>query len=248
MAKKETAALMKERIVKADFPRPSPEVIRRFLAIEDITSTVSDILDGMGIQGSIPASILQPVIAGRKVVGPAVTLRHIPESKTTTQLHLEKAPVMTGMSEAREIAKPGDVLVYDGNGRADISSAGHLATALCKQKGFAGTIVDCGVRDVDAIRRLDYPTWARGFTPITLKYRFETVEINGPIVCAGVPVRPGDLIVADGSGVVVVPSELIEKVLVEAEKAVAKEGDLIRAIEQGASLSELVKILPRNKW
>lgn len=240
--------MLKEGILTADFPRPSQEWINRFLDIDDLTSTVSDLLDELGIVGAIPASILKPVVPGKKIAGPAVTLRHIPENKTAAQLISEKTPVRWRVKDAREIAKPGDVLVYDGNGRAEISSAGHLTAVFSKKKGLAGMIVDCGVRDVEAIRKLSYPTWARGFTPITGKYRFETMEINGPVVCAGVPIRPGDLILADDTGVVVVPFNLIEKVLLEAEKAKEKERELIRAIDQEVSFSELTKILPVNKW
>lgn len=240
--------MVKEIIVKEDFPRPSPDVIKRFLRIEDLTSTVSDILDEYGILGAIPASVLKPVIAGKRIAGPAVTLRHIPENKSVSQLMSEKAPVRWAMKDAREIAKPRDVLVYDGNGRADISSAGHLATVFSRKKGLAGTIVDCGVRDIDAIRKLDYPMWARGFTPITAKFRFQTVEINGPVLCAGIPVRPGDLILADDTGVVVVPLAMVEKVLLEAEKAKKEEEKLIKAIDRGASFSELTKIRPAKKW
>lgn len=239
---------MKEKVLRADFPRPSPDVIRRYLAIDDLTSTVSDLLDGFGVVGAIPASVLQPVVQGKKIVGPAVTLRHIPENKTHSQLIFEKSPVHWALKEARDVAKPGDILVYEGDGRGDLSSAGHLAVVFSKKKGLAGLIVDCGVRDVDAIRKLDYPTWARGVTPITGKYRFETVEINGPIVCAGVAVRPGDLILADDTGVVVVPCDFIDKVLHEAEDAENKEKELIEAIDRGVEGSELTKILPVNKW
>jgi 4-hydroxy-4-methyl-2-oxoglutarate aldolase len=239
---------MKNKILSVDFPRPSPEVIRRYLAIEDLTSTVSDLLDEFGVVGAIPASVLMPVVAGKRIAGPAVTIRHIPENKTHSQLMFEKSPVHWALKEARDAAKPGDVIVYDGNGRADLSSAGHLAVVFSQKKGLAGLVIDCGVRDVDAIRKLDYPTWSRGVTPITGKYRFETVEINGPIVCAGVSVRPGDLILADGTGVVIVPFDYIEKVLHAAEEAVNNEQELIKAIDRGVEGEELTKILPVNKW
>ena len=72
--------------------------------------------------------------------------------------------------------------------------------------------------------------WARGITPITGNHRFEAYEINGPIVCAGIQVHPGDLVVADESGVVVVPSSLIEEVLADLDKAYKKEKEQERAI------------------
>ena len=83
---------------------------------------------------------------------------------------------------------------------------------------------------------------------ITGKYRFETLEINGPVVIGGVQVLPGDLILADTSGVVAVPSSHIETVLMSAEEATAKEHELSRAIRKGASLEELNQILSMAKW
>jgi 4-hydroxy-4-methyl-2-oxoglutarate aldolase len=243
-----TGAVAEDRIKPWDFPRPAPEVIERYLNIDDLTSTVSDILDQMGIRGGIPGSVLQPVIPGKRIVGPATTARHGPERKDVSRMVQDKDPVRLGMRDVREVAMPGDVLVYDGGGRADVSSGGSLAALFSTTMGFAGTIFDCGVRDVDAIRRFDYPTWARGVTPITGKYRFETLEINGPVVIAGVQVLPGDLILADTSGVVAVPCSHIETVLMSAEEATAKEHELSRAIRNGASLEELNQILSMEKW
>ncbi len=243
-----TGAVSRERIRPWDFKRLSPEVIARYLKIEDLTSTVSDILDRMGIRCAIPASVLQPIIPGRKIAGCATTARHGPERKEVSRMASDKDPVRLGMRDVRSIAQPGDILVYDGGGRADVSSGGRLAVVFSKFKGFAGSIFDCGVRDVDAIREMDYPTWARGITPITGKYRFETLEINGPVVIAGIQVLPGDLILADTSGVVVVPKEKAEEVLKIAEEAAGKESELIQAIRRGASLDELNKILPMDKW
>ncbi len=243
-----TGAVARERIKNWEFQRPSQEVIARYLKIEDLTSTVSDILDRMGIRCAVPASILQPVIAGKKIVGPATTARHAPERKEVSRMIAEKDPVRLGLRDVREVACKGDVLVYDGGGYADVSSGGHLAALFSKVKGFAGSIFDCGIRDIDAIRELDYPTWARGITPISCKYRFETLEINGPVVIAGIQVLPGDLILADTSGVVVVPQEKIEEVLLKGEEDTGKEDELIKAIRNGASLEELNKILSMEKW
>jgi regulator of RNase E activity RraA len=243
-----TGAVARERIKPWDFERPSPEVISRYLKIEDLTSTVSDILDLMGIRCGVPASVLQPIIPGRKIAGPATTARHGPERKEVSRMAADKDRVRLGMRDVREVAQKGDVLVYDGGGQADVSSGGHLAALFSKVRGFAGSIFDCGVRDIDAIRKLDYPTWARGITPITGKYRFETLEINGPVVLAGIQVLPGDLVLADSSGVVIVPKEKIGEVLIKAEEATGKEDELMKAIRKGASLEELNKILSMERW
>jgi 4-hydroxy-4-methyl-2-oxoglutarate aldolase len=226
-----------DRIHCFEFPRPSKKTIERYLQIEDLTSGVSDILDERGINGAIPGSILRPVIPAKRIVGPAVTLRHLPARKTVVQKLIDKdKPGLAGLSDAREMAEPGDVLVCDGGGRTDISGMGYLAALRMKKKGLAGTILDCGFRDIEGIRRIDYPTWARGITPISGLYRFEAYEINGPVVCAGIQVHPGDLVAADETGVVIIPSPLIEEVLVDLENAYKKENDLERAILKGGTI------------
>ena len=212
-----------DRIRTVDLPRPSKDIIERYAKIEDLTSNVSDILDNKGIQAAIPASVLQPVIPGKVVVGPAITLRHIPERKVPLQKWNDGEPELLTDSDAGEVAQPGDVLVFDGYGRADTSSQGGQLTLFLKQKGVAGTIIDGGSRDIGSIRKLDYPLWARGFTPITGKQRFHGYEINCPINCAGVVVYPGDLVAADDSGIVFIPSDLIGEVLSILEEIDKKE-------------------------
>jgi 4-hydroxy-4-methyl-2-oxoglutarate aldolase len=237
------------RIHTFDFPRPSKDIIDRYLQIEDVTSALSDIMDEKGIRGAIPASILQPIIPGKRIAGPAITFKHIPQRKTVTQQIIDKERSKHGGTrDAREIAKPGDVIVYDGGGRMDVSSQGYIAALFSKAKGLAATILDCGARDIEGIRKIDYPTWARGITPITGRHRFESYEINCPIVCAGILVCPGDLIVADDSGIVIIPSSLIEEVLVILEKVNEKEQELKRAIRRGVTIEEAIKILPSDKW
>ena len=232
--KRLSGVIPRQRIHRFDFRRPSRKIIERYLKVEDLTSGISDILDEKGIQGAIPASILRPIVSGRKVAGPAVTLRHLPERKTVVRKLFDKERSrLAGVSDAREIAKPGDVLVFDGGGRMDVSSQGYLGALLMKEKGLAGTILDCGVRDVEGIRRIGYPTWARGITPITGNYRFEAYEINCPVVLAGIQIYPGDLVVADESGVVIVPSPLIEEVLLDLENAYKKEKEEEKSILAG---------------
>ena len=125
---------------------------------------------------------------------------------------------------------------------------GGLSTLMARKYGLAGNIVDAGVRDIQDIRGLDYPVWSRGITPITGKFRFEALEINGPVVCAGVSVHPGDLVVADDTGVVIIPQDLIKDVTRLAIEASKKEERLIQVIEEGSSVEEMKKVLAPEKW
>jgi len=237
-----------ERIATWHIPRPPRPLLQELLAYDGLTPTISDILDSMGVAGAIPGSVLRPVIPGKKIAGPAVTLRYVPERLTPARSFQEKARAKLADRDAYALTEPGDVVVIDGGGRAEVSAMGGLSTIVAKRYGLAGNIVDCGVRDVGEMRALDYPVWSRGITPISGKFRFEALEVNGPVVCGGVSVHPGDLMVADDTGVVVVPQEFIQTVVRLAIETSKKEQRLIEAIEEGSSTEEIKKILAPEKW
>lgn len=237
-----------QRIITWKIPRPPKALLQEILTYEGLTPTISDILDALGVGGAIPGTILKPIIPGKKIAGPAVTLRYIPERLTPTQSLHAQAKAKLADRDAYALTEPGDVVVIDGGGRSEISAMGGLSTLVAKKYGLAGNIVDCGVRDIQDIRSLDYPVWSRGITPISGKFRFEALEINGPVVCGGVPVNPGDLVVADDSGVVIVPQKFIKEVIHQALEVLKKESRLIEAIQEGSSIAEIKKILDPKKW
>jgi len=237
-----------ERIATWQIPRPPKSLLQELLAYDGLTPTISDILDSMGLAAAIPGSVLRPVIPGKKIAGPAVTLRYVPERLTPAQSFHEKARAKLADRDAYALTEPGDVVVIDGGGRAEVSAMGGLSTTVAKRYGLAGNIVDCGVRDVGEMKALDYPVWSRGITPISGKFRFDALEVNGPVACGGVSVHPGDLVVADDSGVVVIPREFIQEVVRRAIEASKKEQRLIEAIEEGSSMEEIKKILAPEKW
>ncbi len=237
-----------ERIRSWRIPRPPKPLLQELLCYDGLTPTLSDILDGMGVAGAIPGSVLKPVLAGKKIAGPAITLKYIPELLTPAQSFHEKAKAKLADRDAYALTEPGDIVVIDGGARGDISAMGGLSTLFAKKYGLAGNIVDCGVRDVEGMRNLDYPVWARGVTPISGKFRFEALEINGPVVCGGVSVQPGDLVVADDTGVVFVPQKMIAIVVKQAIEVSRKENKLVKAVEEGSSLRQIQKILDPKKW
>jgi regulator of RNase E activity RraA len=237
-----------ERIIIWRIPRPAKSLLQELLAYEGLTPTISDILDSMGMTGAIPGSVLRPVIPGKKIAGPAVTLKYVPERLTPAQSFHERARAKLADRDAYALTEPGDVVIIDGGGRGEISAMGGLSTLVAKKYGLAGNIVDCGVRDVGEMRVLDYPVWSRGVTPITGKFRFQALEVNGLVVCGGVSVKPGDLVVADDSGVVIVPQKLLREVVRRAIETSKKEKRLIEAIEEGSSMEGIKKILSPEKW
>ncbi|MGI6054158.1 MAG: RraA family protein, partial [Clostridium sp.] len=229
----------RERITKITFPRVKKEIIDRYYALEDMSTTVSDILDGYGIDGAIPTSYLKPVIPGSKIVGPAVTIRNIPVRKTPTQGAHDHDFIAMSTRDIYYIGEPGDVLVSDFGGNLEVSNMGGQSCTVGKSCGFAGNIVNGCCRDVSSIREMGYPVFSCGTTQITGKYRMECVEMNGPITLCGKLVEPGDLMVADDSGVCIVPYELAEAVIEEAEKIAASEEKMRQLIEEKKPISEL---------
>jgi 4-hydroxy-4-methyl-2-oxoglutarate aldolase len=229
----------RDRIKKIKFPRVPQEVVKRYLAIDDMTTSVSDVLDSLGIEGAVPASFLRPLAAGQKCVGPAITIRNAIERKTPTQSYHDKDQIRMSTRDIYYLAEPGDVLVTDTGGDPSISNMGGQSCKVAQSMGLAGSIVYGAVRDASSIREIGYPVWSSGVTPITGKFRIEAIEMNGPVTLHDVRVEPGDLIVADESGVCVVPFEHAERVIDEVEQISAAEERMADLITSGAPISEL---------
>ncbi|TBW41284.1 RraA family protein [Siculibacillus lacustris] len=237
-----------ERIRTVAVPRPAAALLARYRALPDLTSSIADVLDGHGVDSAIPAALLPPIAPGQRMVGPAVTVRHGPAPLNAGHNVAHRtSPKLGGLDEVT-LSEPGDVMVIDGSGVPFASNIGGLMATAVAEKGFAGIVVDGCVRDVETMRRLGLPVWARGATPRTGKHRMELVEFNGPVTIAGVGIRPGDLILGDTDGVIVVPAALIEAVIGEAEEAVRKEDVLLAALRSGASPAESAAIVAPEKW
>lgn len=187
-------------------PRPDEDLCRRLRQLTGLTSAVSDALDALGYATSIPASTLPPLIPGRRLVGRTITLRYLPERLR------HGVPGRLAHAFVFSIAAPGDVLVVEGDVEGRASAFGGTAAAGAVQARLAGVIVAGAVRDVDEIRATGLPVWARGVTPITGQGRIEAVAINMPVAVGGVQVRPGDVAVADESGVCFIPWERFTEV------------------------------------
>jgi regulator of RNase E activity RraA len=237
------------RIRKVRFERPSAELIEGYRQLRDLTSTVADILDTLGYDTSIPASELPPLRDGQRMVGPAVTVRHAP-ARVASGFNIAKGspPPQLGGRDQVTLCERGDVMVIEAHGIRDASNFGGLMATSVKEAGIDGLLIDGCVRDVANMRAMGLNVWARGITPRTGKHRIELVEFNGPVDIAGVQIRPGDLVLGDSDGVIVVPLEVAAQVLAQAQAATAREEKLVAALEAGASPQETAKILPPEKW
>ena len=228
----------KEYIKQVKIPRVDKSIIDQFLEFNDLTSTVSDVLDTLGLQTTIPASYLPPIMANRKIVGPAVTIRNIAEKKTPTQGYKDRDFIRMASRELYYLAEPGDVAVSDFGGNPEVSNMGGVAMTLATVRGIAGAVVNGAIRDVGTALELKFPVWCRGKTPISGKFRIAAIEINGPVSLCHAVVVPGDLIMADDSGVCVVPYDKVEHVLKEVKMINESESKMLEMVKRDAPISE----------
>jgi 4-hydroxy-4-methyl-2-oxoglutarate aldolase len=202
----------------------SLEVIEAYRSIT--TASVADALWGLGISGHMTHEI-KPFMKV-KIVGPAVTVREEPTSERVPPSHA---------LELIDHSVPGSVIVIAIGGFRDVAVWGGLMTAGAVVNGLEGAVLDGGVRDVEEIERdFGFPVFSRSISPATTVGRFKTVAANEPVNVGGVTVNPGDLIVGDRDGVVVVPVGLVETVLKDAQDIEDREREQTRLIRETRSL------------
>jgi len=235
MAKASLGKLKPGAIGMLELPRLEGKILEGFRALGDLTGTTSDALDECGIAATVAASTLRPTDPAARIVGRALTVlnRKAPERRKVSGL----ADI-----EAHNLAEPGDVLVVQGV--AGISSMGGVSATIGKRQGELAAIVDGAVRDIDHSRSIGYPIWSAGVSPITGKWRIETMAVNVPLQIAGIEVKPGDLVIADECGVCFVPLARAAEVLGVAQRLAASEAKRLEKLAEGIPISEFVK-LPR---
>jgi 4-hydroxy-4-methyl-2-oxoglutarate aldolase len=236
------------RIARVGVRRPRAEVIAALLELTDLCSSISDVLDSLGVGGAVPAHVLAPLAPGQRVCGPAVTVRYVPEGGSPGAHLARGSRPLLADRDLYGVAEPGDVAVFDCGGEADASVMGGLSARWARRMQVAGCIVNGGVRDIDTIRALGLPVWSRGRTPITGRHRLEAVEINGTVSIGGVQVRPGDVVAADGSGVCVIPAESVDRAMEACRAAEAAESSVTALIDAGAPIGEVTAALRPERW
>jgi 4-hydroxy-4-methyl-2-oxoglutarate aldolase len=196
------------------------------------TTNIADALDALGLKGATFG--IRPVWPTmKKVVGRAVTVKLTAAGLTKSQYHL-------GV-KAIDAADPGEVIVIDNGGRLDTSCWGGILANGAQKKGISGVIIDGACRDVDDCVDIDFPVYARGSVVATARGRIMEEATNVMIQFGGVQVRPGDVMIADKSGVAVIPQERFEEVLVKAEELYQKEENMVAEIRAGKSMMEVDK-------
>ena len=194
------------------------------------TSTLANALDDVGLHGNAMIS-LRPVTPGARLAGAAVTIKQ----QTGPYGSFESDDFKVGaMIDA---AGPGEVLVVDSGG-APYSTWGGTASFAAATKGIAGLVVDGAVRDREEIDELGFPVFSRHVVPTTGRRRLKVEAVNIPVGIDGVVVAPGDLVVADGSGIVCLPRGRAEDIAARAEAMAADDAAALEDLKAGLSFSE----------
>lgn len=194
------------------------------------TSNLSDALDRVGIARCTVVGIV-PRWGRTKVIGRAMTIRMTAAGAVPAVAHLGVDAIFN--------SEPGDVIVIDNRGDLHNNCWGEILAMGAKMKGVSGVVVDGAVRDVDACETFGFPVHARGTVPNTARGRIVQEAWNVPVRLGDAPVRPGDVIVADVNGVVVIPIERLAEVVQAAEDIMAKELAMIQALEAGESILDV---------
>ena len=210
---------MNSEIIK-DFERVSPDIVKRASAF-----AASILADVAGRRGTLDGRI-QPLSPSMRLAGPAFTI----EVRPGDNLMIHAAISM---------AKPGDILVIDGKADRTCALMGSIMINACKKVGLGGVVLDAAVRDTEELRELGFPVYAICANP-NGPTKFVPGRINWPISCGGIAVRPGDLLVGDADGVVVVEREKAASILDAAAQKVGDERARIADIVAGKNL--------RPKW
>ncbi len=237
MPKQTLGKLSAEAFGLLDLPVLSKDICDGYRALHDLTGIASDAMDELGIVGAVPAAVLRPNDPKARVVGRALTVRNVAANAPVPDK--VKAGISgLGEIEAHNLAEPGDVLVVQGVDQ--VSNLGGMSATIGHRQGEVGAIIDGGARDVDHSRAIGLPLWSRSVSPLTGKWRIETVAINKPVTICGISVNPGDLVLADETGVCFIPRERAAEVLQRAQRNAAAEKLREAKIASGAPVTDLL--------
>jgi regulator of RNase E activity RraA len=192
------------------------------------STAVSDALD----QLDLPAGIggIRPLWGASRIVGFAVAVALEPHDGRQAGAHIGTTAI--------ESAEVGSVIVVDNQGRTDVSCCGGILSVGAAERGVRGVIADGVCRDVAEARELGFPVFSRGAIPATARGRLQQRSTGEPVKVGGLTVRPRDVVLADESGIVVVPRERAEDVARLATAIVARERAITADVRSGVRLSE----------
>ncbi|SAK75749.1 transferase [Caballeronia hypogeia] len=199
------------------------------------TATLATALYKRGLRQQVIQGVTPLARLDKSMVGEAFTLRYIPAREDRNGLEVFRNPEHP-QHKAVETCPAGAVLVMDSRNDPRAASAGGILVTRLMQRGVAGVVTDGGFRDSDDIARLAMPAFhTRPSAPTNLTLH-EALDINVPVGCGGAAVFPGDVIVGDNDGVIVIPAHLVEEVTTEATEMTAFEDFVMKRVNAGETI------------
>lgn len=193
------------------------------------TTNLADAMDKVGVRGAVIG--IRPMYDCPKIIGRAVTIKITAAGAVTSKYHLGVRAI--------DAASSGDVIIIDNRGDLNNNCWGEILSMGSKMKGISGVVVDGAARDIDACKEFGFPVYARGTVPITARGRIMEESFNEVIRVGDVQVSPGDIVMADINGVIIIPIGKLEEVLTAAETILEKELAMVAELRKGASMVEV---------
>ncbi len=214
-------------MINISIERPPAEVVQGFKDLLSYDSVTCAISDCMGRFNAM-TSDMKPLFEGIRLVGTAVTVKTL-------------AADLAAAFKAIDVSQPGDIVVIDSHGSVNTAFWGENMTMSAHNRGVVAAVIDGACRDVEEIRKIKFPVICKGVVP-NVGAVAGYGHVNVSIQCAGVTVYPGDILVVDGNGVVVVPKDEAGWILQKAQQLLETEHLLQEKIEAGATIGELVNV------
>jgi regulator of RNase E activity RraA len=196
------------------------------------TAQLSDALDAAGRRDRVMSADIVPLARGTRVVGRAATAQFAPVDNDVEEPYGAAIAFIDAL-------RPGEIAVIATAGTQRSAFWGELFSAAAIGRGAAGVVCDSNLRDSPKVIALGFPAFGTGTRPIDFRARMEITGVGRPVVCGGVLVAPGELVLADDDGVVVVPAEVEHEVVNAANEKAARESLVLEELQAGATLDSV---------
>jgi regulator of RNase E activity RraA len=220
---------IRETIEEVTFSIPEAELCARFEKL--YTGAVNDVLREMCLTNIALPSQIMPLRDEMVVCGPAFTIRSNADPTLSGELE--------GRVEMLDLIRPGHVCIWNANGDDKASHWGEVMTAASRKRGCRGAIIDGGIRDTKGILSQGFPIWTRYRTSNGSLSRAKMTGYQVPIQVGSVIIKPGDIIMADIDGVIVIPRKIAEQVLLRAEQIEKNEIEIKEWVDAGMTTAEI---------
>jgi regulator of RNase E activity RraA len=196
------------------------------------TAQLADALDAVGRRHQVMDAAIAPLSTVRRAAGRATTVQFAPVDHDADEPYGAAIEFIDGLA-------PGTVVVIASGGSTRSAFWGELFSAAAIGRGAAGVVCDGYARDSDRIRAFGFPVFAAGTRPIDYRARMEITGTDRPLACGGVLVNPGDFVLADDDGVVVVPVDVEADVFARANERATRETKVLEELQGGATLASV---------